>query len=90
MGVRRGDKVHATDGAIGHVQGLVVDPADHSVTHVLLEEGHFWGKKRVAIRICDVAGLDAGVRLGLSKPEVEDLPSVDVGDLVLPVGQEQS
>jgi hypothetical protein len=36
--VRRGEHVHATDGAIGRVQGLVVDPGDHSVTHVLLDE----------------------------------------------------
>ncbi|MDQ2895429.1 MAG: universal stress protein, partial [Actinomycetota bacterium] len=34
--VRRGDSVYATDGPIGRVQGLVIDPADHQVTHVLL------------------------------------------------------
>ena len=44
--VRRGEHVHATDGPIGRVQGLVVDPNDHHVTHVLLEEGHLWGHKR--------------------------------------------
>jgi hypothetical protein len=49
--VRRGEHVHATDGPIGKVQGLVVNPADHHVTHVLLDEGHLWGKKRVAIPI---------------------------------------
>ena len=43
--VRRGDEVEASDGAIGSVQGLVVDPRDHHVTHVLLQEGHLWGTK---------------------------------------------
>jgi hypothetical protein len=44
--VRRGEHVHATDGPIGQVQGLVIDPSDHHVTHVLLDEGHLWGKKK--------------------------------------------
>jgi len=79
--VRRGEHVNATDGAIGRVQGLVVDPSDHSVTHVLLDEGHLWGKKRVAIPISAVTRVDDGVHLALSKQEVEDLPAVEVGDL---------
>jgi hypothetical protein len=78
--VRRGDYVHAIDGAIGRVQGLVVDPSDHHMTHVLLDEGHLWGKKRVAIPIGAVTGVDDGVRLSLAKDEVRDLPSVDLDD----------
>jgi hypothetical protein len=76
--VRRGEHVHATDGAIGRVQGLVVDPSDHQVTHVLLDEGHLWGRKRVAIPISGVKRVDVGVRLNLTKDEVRDLPPVDV------------
>jgi sporulation protein YlmC with PRC-barrel domain len=78
--VRRGDQVHATDGAIGHIQGLVIDPADHHVTHVLLEEGHLWGKKRAAIPITAVkdVGEDEGVRLDLTREQVRDLPSVEL------------
>lgn len=77
--VRRGEHVEATDGRIGQVQGLVVDPADHHVTHFLLEEGHLWGKKQVAIPIGAVTRVeDDVVRLKLSKDEVRDLPAVDV------------
>jgi sporulation protein YlmC with PRC-barrel domain len=76
--VRRGEHVHATDGAIGRVQGLVIDPSDHHVTHVLLDEGHLWGEKRVAIPISAVTGVKDGVRLNLSKDEVRDLPEVDL------------
>ena len=76
--VRRGEHVHATDGSIGRVQGLVVDPADHHVTHVLLDEGHLWGKKEVAIPIGAVTGVDDGVRLSLTKDEVADLPPVEL------------
>ena len=76
--VRRCEHVHATDGAIGRVQGLVIDPADHHVTHVLLDEGHLWGRHRVAIPISAVVGVDAGVRLNLTKDQVRDLPPVDI------------
>ena len=37
--VDRGDPVHALDGEIGRVHGLLVDPDDHRVTHVLLRRG---------------------------------------------------
>lgn len=76
--VRRGDQVHASDGAIGRVRGLVINPSDRHVTHVLLDEGHLWGEKTVAIPIAAVKGVDHGVRLDLTKHQVRDLPPVDV------------
>lgn len=76
--VQRGERVHARDGDIGKVQGLVVDPRDNHVTHVLLQEGHLWGKKEVAIPIGAVTGTADGIELGLSKDEVRDLPPVAV------------
>ncbi len=76
--VHRGDHVHATDGHIGKVQGLVIDPDSHHVTHVLLQEGHLWGRKEVAIPIAAVTGIDDGIRLNLTKQQVQDLPPVDI------------
>jgi sporulation protein YlmC with PRC-barrel domain len=78
VAVRRGEHVHATDGDIGRVQGLVIDPRDHHVTHVLLQEGHLWGRKDVAIPISAVTGVDDGIQLGITKDEVQDLPPVDI------------
>jgi len=78
VAVRRGEHVHATDADIGQVQGLVIDPRDRHVTHVLLQEGHVWGRKEVAIPISAVLSVDAGIRLKLTKQEVQDLPPVDV------------
>ena len=75
--VRRGDPVRATDGDIGHVQGLVVDRDSRHVTHVLLQEGHLWGRKEVAIPISAVASTSDGIKLKLAKQEVQDLPPVD-------------
>jgi hypothetical protein len=76
--VRRGEHVHATDGPIGKVRGLTVLTRGHHVTHVLLDEGHLWGKRRVAIPIGAVAGFSDGVRLSLTRDEVRDLPPVDL------------
>jgi sporulation protein YlmC with PRC-barrel domain len=78
VAIRRGERVHATDGDIGRVQGLVIDSGDNLVTHVLLQEGHLWGRKQVAIPIRAVSGVDDGIRLNITKQEVQDLPPVDV------------
>jgi hypothetical protein len=76
--VRRGDRVHATDGEIGTVEGLVIEPTGGQVTHVLLQEGHLWGRKQVAIPMTAVEKMDDGVSVSLSKREIEGLPAVDL------------
>jgi len=81
IAVRRGERVHATDGDIGQVEGLVIDPRNHHVTHVLLQEGHLWGRKEVAIPISAVTGVDDRIRLNIAKQEVQDLPPVDIDHL---------
>jgi hypothetical protein len=78
--VRRGEHVHAADGEIGRIHGFVIDPTNHQLTHILLDEGHLWGKKTVAIPIGSVKDVNAGVRLSLTKAEVGDLPEVDLAD----------
>ncbi len=78
IGMRRGEPVHATDGEIGKVEGLVVDSAQGHVTHVLLQEGHLWGRKQVAIPIDAVEKIDEGITVNLSKHEIEALPAVGV------------
>jgi sporulation protein YlmC with PRC-barrel domain len=81
IAVHRGDPVQATDGAIGHVRGLVVDPRSHHVTHVLLAEGHLWGRKQVSIPVRAVAAgprTEDGIRLTITKDQVKDLPAVDI------------
>ena len=75
-GVRAGEHVHAADGAIGQIQGIVIDSASHQVTHVLLQEGHVFGRKVVAIPIGAVTGAgENGIYLGITKQQVKDLPS---------------
>ena len=74
VGVRRGDRVHASDGEIGRVEGLVVEPGRGHVTHVLLQEGHLWGRKEVAIPIGAVERMADGITVAMTKHEIGDLP----------------
>jgi sporulation protein YlmC with PRC-barrel domain len=76
-GIERGEPVHALDGEIGRVEGVRVDPGDHRVTHVLLAEGHLWGRKDVAIPASAVTKVENGIWLNLTKEQVEDLPAGD-------------
>ena len=72
--VYRHQSVQAVDGEIGQVEGFMVNPADEKVTHILLEEGHLWGRKQVAIPVSAVASIEDGIRLNITKRQVEDLP----------------
>jgi sporulation protein YlmC with PRC-barrel domain len=77
--VHRELTVCATDGDIGQVLGLVVDPGGHQVTHVLLQEGHMRGRKEVAIPIGAVTKIGTLlIHLGLTRRQVKDLPPVHV------------
>jgi sporulation protein YlmC with PRC-barrel domain len=78
VAVQRGEEVHATDGRVGEVEGLIVDGRNHHVTHIVLKEGHLFGRKEIAIPIAAVKSVDEnGVALTLSKHGVDDLPEVD-------------
>jgi len=71
---RRGDHVHATDGDIGGLRGLRIDPGSRRVTHVLVREGHVWGHHDVDIPAEMVAGFGDGIRLSVTRQQVRDLP----------------
>jgi sporulation protein YlmC with PRC-barrel domain len=74
--IERGEPVHALDGEIGRVHGCQIDPDTNRVTHVLLGEGHLWGRKEVAIPASAVTKVENGIWLNLTKKQVEDLPPV--------------
>ena len=72
--IPRGEHVHATDGDIGRVQGVLVDPGNRHVTHVLLQEGHVWGRKEVRIPRDAITHVDQdGFHLSITKQDVQDL-----------------
>jgi hypothetical protein len=74
----RGEHVHATDGDIGHLRALRIDPGSHQVTHVLIREGPVWNRKDVAIPAAQVTGFDDGIRLSITRQQVRDLPQASI------------
>ncbi len=76
---RQGGPVHATDGDIGQLRGVSIDPATGRLTHVLVREGHLLTRKDVAVPVGSVAGFDDGIRLSMTRQQVRDLPPADAG-----------
>ena len=62
---------------VGQVAGLVVDPDSLEVTHLLLQKGHLWGKKEIALPVATIDFVDADtVYLEIDKSAVKALPAV--------------
>jgi sporulation protein YlmC with PRC-barrel domain len=68
-----GDHVHATDGDVGRLHALRVDPSTGQITHVLVKEGPVWHRHDAAIPFDRVTGFDDGIRLSLTRQQVKDL-----------------
>jgi hypothetical protein len=68
----RGDQVRATDGHLGQLHGLRVNPENGEVLAVLVKR-HAWGHAELAIPIGQVSGFEAGVQLSITKREAKDL-----------------
>ena len=68
-------KVRAKDGQIGIVGGLISDESSETVTHLILQEGHLWGKKEVALPLAAVDRVEGDtVYLKLDKKAIKQLP----------------
>ena len=75
--IRRASAVFsADDHHVGHVDGFLVDGGD-VITHVVLERGHLFTRRVVAVPIGAVARVATDrVRLRLTRDEVAALPSM--------------
>jgi len=79
LAVRRGTRVDASDGHIGHVNEFLVDPLNGHITHLILREGHLWGKRDVTIPVGQIERIAEGtVHLKLNKREVDALSAIPV------------
>jgi len=76
---RRGDHVHATDGEIGQLRALCIDPGTRRVTHVraLLRGPHLWRNKEVSIPSGSISGFSTGIHLNISRQQVQALSPGD-------------
>jgi uncharacterized protein YrrD len=79
LAVRRGARVECTDGQVGKVDEFLADTDSGHITHLVLREGHLWGRKDVSIPVSAIDRIDEGVvHLSLSKKEVEALPAIRI------------
>jgi len=79
LAIRRGAHVEATDGRVGRVDEFVVDPKNSHITHMVMREGHLWGKKEVVIPVSAIDNTSEDtVFLKLDKSQVEALPAFPV------------
>lgn len=77
MALHRGATVEAVDGFVGKVEQFVVDPDRGTITHLVLQEGHLWGKKAVTIPLSAVDRFqDETVYLKLDQAAIQQLPAV--------------
>jgi sporulation protein YlmC with PRC-barrel domain len=79
VAIHRGTPVKATDGQVGKVDEFLVNPENGSISHLVLREGHLWGKQDVTIPVSEIEEIakDA-VYLKLDKKAIESLPTVPV------------
>jgi hypothetical protein len=49
--VRQGATVEATDGKVGRVDDLLVDPTTGDVSHLIMRSGHPWGERDVVVPV---------------------------------------
>ena len=79
MALRRGAQVHATDGHVGEVDELVINPENDHITHIIMREGHYWGNKEVTIPVSAIDRIHEDmIFLNLDKVSIESLPAVPV------------
>ena len=77
LAIHYGIAVKAQGHKVGQVDELVVDPDSGEVTHLLMREGHLWGKKDVAVPVSAIGAVDVDeVVLTIGKKELEALPTM--------------
>ncbi len=71
--------MEASDGHVGRVDEFLIDPDTDNITHLVLREGHLWGKKDVTIPVSQIDHYKENiVYLKLNKQAIDDLPVIPI------------
>ena len=77
--VHKGAKVFVTDGNAGKVDDFLVEKKTGRITHLILLEGHLWGKKDISVPVNQIDRYEDGnIYLKIDKSGVEALPVIDM------------
>lgn len=79
LAYRRGAKIEATDGHVGVLGEFLIDPDSGHVSHLVLKEGHLWGRREITVPLDAVdRSSEEKIFLKLSREEIESLPAIPV------------
>ena len=73
-----GYHIHATDGDIGHVQGLLLDEENWAIRYLVVDTSNWWVGRKVLISlqwIDDISWADSKVSVNLTRQAVQDAPA---------------
>lgn len=75
--LQRGARVEATDGSLGQVDGLLINPIDRQVTHLVLIDRHGFDHQEITLPVSQIDHIDEdAVYLKLDRQSVGTLPKV--------------
>ncbi|MEO8526688.1 MAG: PRC-barrel domain-containing protein [Caldimonas sp.] len=72
--------IHASDGAIGHVESLLVDDAAWAIRYLVVNTSDWWLGHQMLVAppwITDISWLDATVSVDLTRQAVKNAPTYD-------------
>ncbi len=79
MVISKGLSVEATDGFVGNVDELIIEPGTGAVTHIVLHTGHIWGSAELSIPVTQIKEVNSlAVYLDRDKESIETLPVVQI------------
>lgn len=75
--IHHGAKVYASDGRhIGKVDEFLMEKKTGRITHLVLKEGHLWGKKEISVPISKIQKYEDGnIHLNMDKQAVNAAPN---------------
>jgi hypothetical protein len=75
-----GYALHARDGVLGHVQGLLVDDANWAIRYLVIDTSNWWMGHKVLIApqwVEDINWEDTSVSVKLTRQAIKDAPQYD-------------
>ena len=75
-----GHHIHATDGEIGHVDGMLVDDETWAICYLVVNTSNWWMGHQVLLAPPWITGVhwsDRSVTVGLSRQAIRDAPAYD-------------
>lgn len=76
----KGFHVHATDGAIGHVDDFLVDDSTWQLRYLMVDTSNWFGGKWVAVSLAAVTRIDWAeqeIHVELDRESIKDSPTME-------------